>query len=491
MSGVNTMKSTYDVAILGGGPGGYVAAIRAAQYGLKTALIEKDEVGGTCLNRGCIPTKAMLHSCEILHEIKSAERLGIEVAAPKMNIEKLYSFKDLMVKKHVGGVKSHLKRNRVDVYKGTGGFIDEHSLQVKGPEQAREQDSHSETDQQISAEHIIIATGSRPVIPPIPGLDEIEYWTSTTLLEENRELPESMLIIGGGVIGTECATILNDLGVKVTILEMMDQLLPQMDREAAELLRKSLKKDGVEILTGVKVTSVLADGGVIQCRIESEGGSSTVAAAELMLAVGRGPVTEIPGIENLPIKTGRTGIEVNCNLQTAAPTIYAIGDVNGNWQLAHAASAEGLAAVDHITGKRNHTNLNIVPSCIYTRPEIASVGMTAVQARESGYPVAEGYFPIASNSKSMIMGETSGFVKIVSDEETGELLGAQIVAPRATDMIGEMTVALSAEVTVEEIGAAIHPHPTVSEALMEALHDIEGLAIHKATKQGAKKSVKK
>src|SRR6056297_2921178 len=477
------MSTEYDVVVIGGGPGGYVAAIRAGQYGLKTALIEKDALGGTCLNRGCIPTKAMLHTGEVLHEIRRAGRLGIEVGEPAVNLEKLYSFKDKTVKKLVGGVKSLLKGSNVEVFKGTGVFLDQSTLEVL--------DADGKSTQRLKAKHILIATGSRPAVPPIPGLDGVDYWTSTTLLEENRELPDSMIIIGGGVIGTECATILNDLGVKVTILEMMDQLLPQMDREAAELLRKSLKKDGVEILTGVKVTSVLADGGVTQCRIESEGGSSTVAAAELMLAVGRGPVTEIPGIENLPIKTGRTGIEVNRNLQTAAPTIYAIGDVNGNWQLAHAASAEGLAAVDHITGKRNHTNLNIVPSCIYTRPEIAAVGMTAVQAKASGYTVAEGYFPIASNSKSMIMGETSGFVKIVSDEETGELLGAQIVAPRATDMIGEMTVALSAEVTVEEIGAAIHPHPTVSEALMEALHDIEGLAIHKASKQGAKKSVKK
>jgi len=487
MSGVNTMKSTYDVAILGGGPGGYVAAIRAAQYGLKTALIEKDEVGGTCLNRGCIPTKAMLHSCEILHEIKSAERLGIEVAAPKMNIEKLYSFKDLMVKKHVGGVKSHLKRNRVDVYKGTGGFIDEHSLQVKRPEQAREQDSHSETGQQIWAEHIIIATGSRPVIPPIPGLDEIEYWTSTTLLKENRKLPESILIIGGGVIGTECATILNDLGVKVTILEMMNQLLPQMDGEVAHHLRRSLEKDGISIHTGVKVTAVSQQKTAKQCSVETENGVQQLDAAELMLAVGRSPVTTIPGIESLPVVVNRRGIQVNRRLQTAVSHIYAIGDVNGKWQLAHAASADGIAAVDHIAGKTNHTNLDIVPSCIYTRPEIASVGITSAQAKERGYEVDEGSFPMAANGKATIVGDTSGFVKIVSDSCSGELLGAQIVGPRATDMIGELTVAMSAELTVEELGAAIHPHPTVSESIMEALHDIEGLAIHKPPRRGEAK----
>ncbi|MCF7947516.1 MAG: dihydrolipoyl dehydrogenase [Spirochaetia bacterium] len=477
------MKNTYDVAVLGGGPGGYVAAIRAAQYGLKTALIEKNEVGGTCLNRGCIPTKAMLHSCEVLHEIKSAERLGIEVAAPKMNIEKLYSFKDLMVKKHVGGVKSHLKRNGVEVYKGTGGFIDEHCVQVKAPER----DSHSESGQQISAEHIIIATGSRPVIPPIPGLEEIEYWTSTTLLEENRELPESMLIIGGGVIGTECATILNDLGVKVTILEMMNQLLPQMDAEVARNLRRALEKDGITIHTGVKVTAVSRQGTATQCSVETESGTQQLDAADLMLAAGRSPVTEIPGIESLPVVVNRRGIQVNRRLQTAVSHIFAIGDVHGKWQLAHAASADGIAAVDHIAGKTNHTNLDIVPSCIYTRPEIASVGITSAEAKERGYEVAEGGFPMAANGKATIVGDTTGFVKIVSDARSGELLGAQIVAPRATDMIAELTVAMSAELTVEELGAAIHPHPTVSESIMEALHDIEGLAIHKPPQKGGPK----
>lgn len=481
MNGMNTMENNYDVVVLGGGPGGYVAAIRAAQYGMKTALIEKDEVGGTCLNRGCIPTKAMLHSCEILHEIKDAKRLGIEVSAPEMNIKKLYSFKDLMVKKHVGGVKSHLKRNGVEVYNGTGGFIDEHSLQVKG------QESSSDTAQLISAEHIIIATGSQPVIPPIPGLEKIDYWTSTSLLEENRELPESMLIIGGGVIGTECATILNDLGVKVTILEMMNQLLPQMDVEVAHNLLQGLKKEGISIHTGVKVTSVSQQGSLKQCTVETNSGEQQIEAAELMLAVGRSPVTAIPGIENLPVVVSRRGIQVNNKLQTAVSHMYAIGDVNGKWQLAHAASADGIAAVDHIAGKTNHTNLDIVPSCIYTRPEIASVGITSSQAKERGYEVAEGSFPMAANGKATIVGETSGFVKIVSDARSGELLGAQIVGPRATDMIGELTVAMSAELTVEELGAAIHPHPTVSESIMEALHDIEGLAIHKPPRRGPQK----
>ncbi len=470
------MSATYDVLVLGGGPGGYVGAIRAAEYGLKTAIIERDAVGGTCLNRGCIPTKAMLHSCEVLHEIRGAERMGIEVSEPKIELEKFYAYKDSMVKKLVGGVGSLLKGNLVDLYSGEGEFVDAHSISV------RPVDGKGEAIT-VSGTHILIATGSRPSIPPIEGLADAGYWTSTTFLEENPKLPKSMLIIGGGVIGTECATILNDLGVEVTIVEMMDQLLPQMDRDVARTLNKALKKNGVKIHTSVKLSSVAVKGAAKSCSLETEEGNKTLEAEEIMVAVGRGPVTDIPGVEKLGLEVGRAGFEVNEKLQTSIPHIYAIGDVNGKWQLAHAASAEGIAAVDHIAGKRNHTNHDIVPSCIYTRPEIASVGISSQQAKDRGFTTAEGSFPIAANGKAMIMGETLGFVKIISNAKNGEILGAQIVGPRATDMIAEVAAAMSGELTVEELAATIHPHPTVSEAVMEALHDVEGLSAHKPPKK--------
>ena len=474
------MDTTYDVVVLGGGPGGYVAAIRAAQYGMKTAIIERDAVGGTCLNSGCIPTKAMLHSCEILHEIREADRMGIEVEAPKVKLDKLYAYKDSMVKKLVGGVGSLLKGNGVDLYSGEGEFVDAHSISVRPVDGKSDANGEART---VSGKQLIIATGSRPSIPHIEGLSDAGYWTSTTLLEENRKLPKSMIIVGGGVIGTECATILNDLGVDVTVVEMMDQLLPQMDKDAAETLRKALKKDGVKIHTSVKLNSVSTDGKKKSCRLETEKGEESIDAEEIMVAVGRGPVTDIPGVEKLGLEAGRAGFEVNEKLQTKFPHIYAIGDVNGKWQLAHAASADGIAAVDHIAGKNNYTNPDIVPSCIYTRPEIASVGISAQQAKLRGYATAEGSFPIAANGKSMIMGENRGFVKIVSNEKNGEILGALIVGPRATDMIAELAAAMSGELTVEELSATIHPHPTVSEAVMEALHDIEGLSAHKPPKK--------
>lgn len=468
------MEKSYDAAVLGGGPAGYVAAIRAAQYGLKTALIEENTLGGTCLNRGCIPTKAMLHTGEVLHEIKKADRLGIVVGSPAVNMEKIYSYKDGVVKKLVGGIGNSLKAHGVDVYKGRGEFADQHTLKVTT--------GKTEFEEEISAKYILIATGSKPSIPPIDGLEKTHFWTSSTLLEDNLEIPKSMIIIGGGVIGTECATILNDLGVKVIIVEMMDQLLPQMDKDAAETLRRSLKKEKIEIYTGVKVTEVSKNKDRKSCRIETEEGDRTLEAEEIMVAVGRGPVTDIPGVEKLNIKTNRKGFVVNGNLQTSIENIYAVGDVNGNWQLAHAASAEGIAAIDHIAGKSNYCNRDIVPSCIYTRPEIASVGISAEKAEERGYSVALGEFPMASNGKALISGDTTGFVKIVSDKKTGELLGAQIVGPRATDMIGELTLGMSAELIVEEMASVIHPHPTISETLMEAFHDIEGLSVHKPPK---------
>jgi dihydrolipoamide dehydrogenase len=299
------------------------------------------------------------------------------------------------------------------------------------------------------------------------------------MLETNPELPQSMIIIGGGVIGVESATILADLGVRVTVVEMMDQLLPRMDAEVAETLRKALKKSGVAIELGVKVTETGLGEGEKFCRIETSSGEKILEARELMVAVGRRTVIDSAGIEEAGVKLDKGRVAVDRNMRTSLPGVYAIGDVTGTWWLAHAASAEGLAAVDHIAGKPNYTNRAVMPACVYTRPEIASVGMTEDEARASGRSFRIGRFPLAGNSKSMIMGETTGFVKILADEATGEILGAHLIGPRATDMVSEIAAAMSAELTIEELGAVIHPHPTVSEAMMEAVHDIEGLCVHK------------
>ena len=464
------MSVEYDLVIIGSGPGGYVAAVRAGQYGLKTALVERDVLGGTCLNRGCIPTKALLHAGELLAGFSEAGSLGIVAAQPSVDLNRLYAYKDKTVAKLRAGIGALLKRNKVDLIEGTG-------ILLEGPGVRVENDGESRT---LSAKNVILATGSKPAVPPIPGLEETGYWTSRTMLETNPALPKSMIIIGGGVIGVESATILNDLGVKVTVVEMMDQLLPRMDPDVAETPRTSLKKSGIEIELDVKVTGVSSEGALKECRIQTERGEKRLQAAELMVAVGRRTVVDSAGIEEAGVELDRGRVRVDEHMRTNLPHVYAIGDVTGTWWLAHAASAEGLAAVDHIADRKNYTDRSVMPACVYTRPEIAAVGMTEEEARRAGREVRTGNFPLAANSKSMIMGETAGFVKVISEHGTGEILGAHIIGPRATDMIVEVAAAISAELTIEELGAVIHPHPTVSESIMEAVHDIEGLCIHKA-----------
>ena len=463
------MSETYDLVVIGAGPGGYEAAIRAAQYGLKTAVVEKGELGGTCLNRGCIPTKALLHAGETLAHIKDASQLGIEVAEPRVDLKSLYKYKDKVVRRLRNGVKGLLKARGVEVIQAEGRLSGANAVEAV---------MNDGTRQTLAARNIILATGSRPAVPPIPGLEEAGYWTSRNMLEDNPELPGSITIIGGGVIGVESATILSDLGVQVTIVEMMDQLLPRMDADVAEVLRKELEKAGVGVKLGVKVARVdRSDGGKV-CRIETQAGEESLAADEVMVAVGRAAVVG-DDVAEAGVALDRGRIVVDENLRTSLDGVYAIGDATGTWWLAHAASAEALAAVDHIAGRPNHTNRSVMPSCVYTRPEIASVGLTEDEATGSGRRCHVGRFPLAGNSKSVIVGETSGFVKVVCDADSGEILGTHIVGPRATDLVAQLATAMSGELTAEEVSAAIHPHPTVSESVMEAFHDIEGLSIHK------------
>lgn len=463
------MSDSYDVAVVGAGPGGYVAAIRAAQYGLKTVIFEREALGGTCLNWGCIPTKAMLHSCEVLHEARHAATVGVSLggATPEADLPALYAYKDKAVKKLTGGVRSLLKGNGVEIVSGTAELADAHTLRVAESPEKR-----------WRAENIILATGSHVVVPPIPGLEESGYWTSRTVLEENPDLPERLLIIGGGVISVEFAHIYHELGVQVTVVEMMDQLLPRMDADIAATLRSEFERAGITVLTGAAVEQV-SGREPRTVHVRTTAGVQSIETDQIMVAVGRGASLSIAGLSAAGVRTDRGRIATNEALQTSVPHIYAIGDVTGRWQLAHAASADGVAAVDRIAGKADHTNREIVPSCVYTRPEIAAVGMTASAARDAGHTVMEGVFPLAANSKSSIIGETRGMVKVVADGDTGEVLGAHLIGPRATDLVAELTVAMASEVTVEELAATIHPHPTVSEAVMEAVHDIHGLSAHK------------
>ena len=467
------MEQKYDLAVIGGGPGGYVAAIRAAQYGIKTVLIEEKDIGGTCLNRGCVPTKALLHSCEVLDIIKKANKFGIKADISEINIADIYKYKDKTVNQLKTGVESLLKSNGVDLINSRASFVNSKIIECSGKSESIS----------IKADNIIIASGSVPAVPPIQGLGDINYWTSNTLLEKNPDLPQSIIIIGGGVIGVECATILNDLGVDVTILEMMEQLLPNMDKDVAMHLKSSLEKMGIKILTGVKVEKVSKKGSITEAVISSKDNSKVVSSETIMIAVGRKSRLDGLNIEASGVSYKNGIISTNKMMQTNVGSIYAIGDVTGGWQLAHAASAQGLIAVDSIAGKKNNINMNIVPSCVYTRPEISSVGMTKRSAVEAGFNVKTGIFPLSGNSKALIAGENNGFVKIISDYLTGAVLGGQIIGPRATELISEITLAISSELTIEELGGSIHPHPTISESIMESVHDIEDLSIHKMRKR--------
>ncbi len=467
------MSDSYDVAVVGAGPGGYVAAIHAAQHGLKTVIFEREALGGTCLNWGCIPTKAMLHSCEVLHEARNASKVGVSLggALPAADLPSLYAYKDKAVKKLTGGVRSLLKGNGVEIVTGTAELADVHTLRLtEAPEKRWRADS------------IILASGSHVVVPPIPGLEESGYWTSRTVLEDNPDLPKRLLIIGGGVISVEFAHIYHELGVQVTVVEMMDQLLPRMDSDIAATLRTEFERAGITVLTGATVEQV-SGRGPRTVQVRTAKGQQSIETDQVMVAVGRAASLTIPGLAAVGVRTDHGRIPTNDKLQTSVPHIYAIGDVTGRWQLAHAASADGVAAVDQIAGKADHTNREVVPSCVYTRPEIAAVGMTAAAAREAGRSITEGVFPIAANSKSSIIGEMTGMVKIVSDSATGAILGAHLIGPRATDLVAELALAIASEVTADEIAATIHPHPTVSEAIMEAVHDIHGLSVHKPPKR--------
>jgi dihydrolipoamide dehydrogenase len=459
-------KYDYDLTVIGGGPGGYVAAIRAAQLGLKVAVVEAREVGGTCLNRGCIPTKALLHAAEVYHTVKHSAEYGIMVREVGFDFAKIVVKKDEVVRQLRGGVAGLLKSNKVAVINGRGVIADRNTIAVTGG-----------TPRTVTAAKMIIATGSRPSKPPIPGIDGDRVINSDVVMSLTA-CPEQVVIIGGGVIGVEIATVFNTLGKQVTIVEMMDQILPGTDGEIAQLLRKSLERRGVKIFTGAKVTALKsAAKGTCSFAI---GGKTLEAEGDLVIvAIGRHPNTEDIGLEKVGVATERGFIQVNDQLETSVPGIYAIGDVTGKVMLAHVASTQGLVAAANVAGAHRKMRYDIVPSCIYTSPEIATVGLTEAAAVKQGYQIKIGTFPIAGNGKSLIMGVREGVIKMVADKTTGEILGAQLMAPRATDLITEISVAMKLESTIEEVADTIHPHPTVSEIIMEAAHDVEKRCIHK------------
>ena len=464
--------SNYQLAVIGAGPGGYVAAIRAAQMGLKTVVIENQDVGGTCLNRGCIPTKALLHAAEVYHQAQNARELGLEIPETGYHMGRIHDRKLKIVLQLRGGVEQLLKSNKIDLLHGTATITAPHEISVMGSDNG-----------QITADHILIATGSVPARPPIAGLDSPGVVTSDEVLEGDPIDYKSLVIIGGGVIGVEFATFYNRLGCEVTILEAMDRLLPTMDREISQNLGMILKKRGVNVQTGAMVQEITSKDGILCCRFRKGDQEESVQAQGVLVAIGRRPNTESlfgPGIEP---QTERGRIVTNDDFSTSLENIWAIGDVTSRIQLAHLASAQGIAAVERIAGHSPSIDLSLVPSCIYTDPEIASVGLTADEAKAQGLSVKTGKFMMAANGKTLIEGKDRGFIKVVCDEETDVLLGAQLMCARATDLVSEFADAISNRLTAEQMRRVIRPHPTFTEAVTEALEDLEGQAIHAAPKR--------
>ena len=451
----------FDVAVIGGGPGGYVCAIKAAKLGKKVILAEKRDLGGTCLNRGCIPTKALLRSAEVYEELLHAAELGLAAENVSFDYAKIADRKKKTVTRLRGGVAGLLKGNGVTVVSGKAVLTGKDSFSVDG--------------KSYRAANIVLASGSFPAKVPIPGADKQVVMDSDGVLELEK-CPESVVIVGGGVIGIEFATLFNTLGVKVSVIEMLPNIMTGMDDEICDAMKALLMKKGVDIHTGAKVLRI-EDG--LNCVYEENGAEHRAEGEIVVIAVGRRPDTADMGLAAAGVAMERGFVTVDEGMRTNVPGIYAIGDITGKIQLAHVASAQGIVAAENTAGGSKKMRYDRVPACIYTTPEIASAGLTEAKAKETGKNVKIGKFPISGNGRSMIMGESNGFVKIISDAKTGEIYGAHIMAPRATDMIGEIVVAMEAEATIEEIAGAIHPHPTVSEAVMEAAEDTFGMSCHK------------
>jgi dihydrolipoamide dehydrogenase len=459
----------YDLVVIGAGPGGYVAAIRAAQLGLKTVVVEKDRPGGVCLNWGCIPSKALLTSAELYENLKESERHGIKVNGLSVDYAQVIKRSREVADRLAKGVEFLLKKNRVPLIAGTGRLESKNRVVIETP---------GKGTQQVEADRILIATGSKERTLPGLEVDGKQILTSYEALVDT-EMPDAIVIIGGGAVGVEFAYIYSAFGCRVTVVEMEKQLLPGVDIEVARELEKAFKKKGIEVLTGTKYHGVEKFPGRVELVLESEGDLKRRTANKVLVAVGRAPLSAGLGLEALGVELHRGYIKVDERMRTTCDTVYAIGDINGPPLLAHAASEEGIVAVECMVGKRekgiDHAH---IPACVYAQPEVAVMGLTEEQAREKGHEVKVGKFPFLASGKAIAAGHEEGFVKLVVDKEYGEILGCHIIGHGATDLIAEICLARTLEATTTEIAGTVHAHPTMSEAIMEAALNAEGRGIN-------------
>ena len=446
-----------DIAVIGGGPGGYIAAIRAAQLGARTALVERGSLGGVCLNVGCIPTKALLRSAEVFQLVCDAAEFGVQVGEPVVDWGAMQARKGTVVDRLVSGVGFLLQKAGVEVLEGHGRFISPAAVSVEG----------KELIELVEADRFIIATGSRPASIPVPGLDSPAVLDSTGALGLS-ELPASMVVVGGGAVGVEFASIFQTLGVEVTLVEMLPRLLPRMEEMLGKTLIRSLKKRGVRVLTDTPLKEVKDRGGMLDIVLQKPKGEETIQAEKMLLAVSRRPNVENVGLEKAGISFSRRGIPVDEGMCTNVSHIYAIGDVVGGVMLAHWASHMGVAAAENALGGHVRLDEKAIPSCVFCSPEVASVGLSEEEAREKGYDVVLGEFPFLASGKAIAHGEAEGSAKVVADAKHGEILGLHVIGPHASDLIPTGGLALELEATLDELKDTIMPHPTLGEAIAEA-----------------------
>jgi dihydrolipoyl dehydrogenase len=459
----------YDVVIIGSGPGGYVAGIRAGQLGMKVAVIEKDPfIGGTCTHRGCIPTKALLENADIYEHVNRAKEFGINVGGVQLDFKAGQDRKQAVVDKNAKGIEFLFKKNKVDRITGFGRLAGKGVVEVMANNQT----------QRLNAKNVILAMGSVPRDLPHIKTDGKRIINSDHILLL-QEVPKSMLVIGAGAVGCEFASIFSRFGTKATIVEILPQLLPLEDEEIAKEFTRQFKKKGIDVYTDSKVDAAEVSDKGVKVTVSAKGKQQTIEVDVVLSATGRRAVTENCGLEKTKVKVDRGFVQVDQFMRTAEPNVYAIGDIVPTPALAHCASAEGILAIEHIGGlDPRPINYDHVPNCTYTDPEVASVGLTEKKAREKGYDVKVGKFPFTANSKARILGESGGMVKIVAEKKYDEVLGMHIVGPRATELIVEGCAALELEATAESIAKTIHAHPTLSEAMMEAAEDVAGHSIH-------------
>ncbi len=456
-----------DLAVIGGGPGGYVAALRAAQLGARVVLIEREKLGGVCLNVGCIPTKALLHSAKVYEMVRNAGEYGVRASEAQMDWPAMQARKEKVVERLVSGVGVLLKKANVTLLAGHGRFLSPRVVVVEG----------KGVNEQVEADQIIIATGSRPASLPVPGLDSPLVLDSTAALAL-PQLPASMIVIGGGAIGVEFANLFHSLGVDVAVVEMLPRLLPLMDATLGETLERSFKRRKIKTCTETRLKQVKDVGGRLEVEVEGKSGTQTLQGEKMLLAVGRRPNVENVGLEEAGVQFSRKGIAVDAALRTNVPHIYAIGDVVGGIMLAHWASHMGIAAAENALGGHARLSEKAIPQCVFTSPEIASVGLSEQEARDKGYDVRVGIFPFLANSKAVAQGETEGSVKVVAEAKYGEILGLHIVGPHASDLILQGGLALTLEATLDELRAMIAPHPSLGEAVIESALAALGIPLH-------------